>query len=434
MGAQVDGQVLAIDRVAAAEREAALDDVLQLADVARPVVARELRQRGRREGLRRDVERLAVAAHVLGGEQRDVVAALAQRRQHDRDDVHPVVEIGAESTLAHLRSEVAVRGGDQAHVDFHRPRRPERHDLALLHRAQELDLQGTRDVGDLVEKEGTAVGGVEDAVIVGNRAGEGAAAMAEELAVEQRLGDGAAVDRHERLLGARAAGVDRPRDELLPGAALAGDEDGAGVGGDGVDRPIELEHGRAAADDVAESLRARDLDAQPRVLALEIADAQHVFDRHQELVGIAGLDEIVVRAELHRLHRGLGAPVAGEHDRRWRDQPPLTAARGVRLQAAQQLHAVHHRHVEIGDDDLESRRGELVERLLSVAGDRDRVAAPGEDLGEGARHVRLVLDEQDARSVACHPAAASAVSWPVGSSMVNVVPTFGVLATRISPR
>src|SRR5204863_7126264 len=98
-------------------------------------------------------------------------------------------------------------------------------------------LQRVRNVRDLVEKERAAVGRLEHAVVVADRAGEGAALVAEELAVEERVGDAAAVHREEDAIPAAAARVDRACDELLAGAALAGEENGCGVLRDGVDGP-----------------------------------------------------------------------------------------------------------------------------------------------------------------------------------------------------
>jgi len=72
----------------------------------------------------------------------------------------------------------------------------------------------------LVEEEGAALGGAEDAVVVVHGAGERPAAVAEELAVEQRLGEPRTVDGDEGMGGERAALVDGARDQLLPRAAL----------------------------------------------------------------------------------------------------------------------------------------------------------------------------------------------------------------------
>ena len=50
-------------------------------------------------------------------EQGDVVAALAQRRQADGEDVEAVVEVLTESFLVNRLKQVAVAGGDDTHVD-----------------------------------------------------------------------------------------------------------------------------------------------------------------------------------------------------------------------------------------------------------------------------------------------------------------------------
>ena len=117
----------------------------------------------------------------------DVVAAGPERRQRDVHHVQPVEQVGAEVPGARLGLEVAVGGGDQPDVDRDRAARAERRDLAVLEGAQELRLEREGDLRDLVEKERAAFGGPEDAVVVGHRAREGAAAVAEELAVEERL-------------------------------------------------------------------------------------------------------------------------------------------------------------------------------------------------------------------------------------------------------
>ena len=56
-------------------------------------------------------------------------------------------------------------------------------------------------------------------------AGERAAAMAEQLALEHVAGHRRAVERDERLLRARGMRVNGAGQDLLAGAALAGDED-----------------------------------------------------------------------------------------------------------------------------------------------------------------------------------------------------------------
>ena len=84
--------------------DGALDRVLELAHVAGPGVALE---RAQRLGLEapRPATRLVARAREEGlGEQPDVLAALAQRRQRDRHDVDAVEEIGAEAALRRPRA------------------------------------------------------------------------------------------------------------------------------------------------------------------------------------------------------------------------------------------------------------------------------------------------------------------------------------------
>ena len=83
-----------------AEGDAALDDALQLADVARPVVAAEEVERVGREagdGLGELARRTAAAEMI--GEALDVAAAVAEGRQPEADDADPVVEVAAEPAL-----------------------------------------------------------------------------------------------------------------------------------------------------------------------------------------------------------------------------------------------------------------------------------------------------------------------------------------------
>ena len=68
------------------------------------------------------------------------------------------------------------------------------------------------------------VGQLQLAELVAVGAGEAALDVAEELGFEQRFGQAGAVDGHEGPLGAGAPVVHGLRDQLLAGAALAGDQ------------------------------------------------------------------------------------------------------------------------------------------------------------------------------------------------------------------
>src|SRR5207244_13111044 len=97
-------------------------------------------------------------------------------------------------------------------------------------------------LGALVEEEAALVGHLELAELLLVGVGEGPLLVAEELALEEGLGDRRAVERDERAAAAGALVVDRLGDELLPRAALTGDEHRRLEGRDSEVRPDDLLH------------------------------------------------------------------------------------------------------------------------------------------------------------------------------------------------
>ena len=91
------------------------------------------------------------------------LGAVAQGGQVNGHHVEAVVEILAEPAGLDLLLEVAVGGGDEAHVDVDGLDAADALELALLQRAQQLHLHLDRDLADLVEEEGAAVGQLEAA-------------------------------------------------------------------------------------------------------------------------------------------------------------------------------------------------------------------------------------------------------------------------------
>ncbi len=125
------------------------------------------------------------------GERRNVVAPIAQRRQHDLDRVEPEQQILPEAAGRHLGVDVGVGRRQDAHVDAARARRAEPLELAGRDHAQQLRLLRHRHVGDFVEEERSAVGQLESPHAIRARIGKGAAHVAEQLALEDGLGHAA---------------------------------------------------------------------------------------------------------------------------------------------------------------------------------------------------------------------------------------------------
>ena len=84
-----------------------------------------------------------------------------------------------------------------------------------------LTCKRQRDVADLVEEQGAAMGELDLALGGLDRAGEGALLVAEQLGLEQVLGDRGAVDRDEAAAAAPARLVDAAGEQFLAGAADA---------------------------------------------------------------------------------------------------------------------------------------------------------------------------------------------------------------------
>ncbi|HMB82336.1 MAG TPA: sigma 54-interacting transcriptional regulator, partial [Vicinamibacterales bacterium] len=168
---------------------------------------------------------LRVLAQEVGGQRRNVLAAVAERRELDLDGVQAEQEILPEPPRGDFVAEVRVRGRHDAHVGLARPRRADALEVACFEDAQELRLQVERDVGDLVEEERAAVGQLEEAAPRRLRARERAFDVAEELARHELGRKRGQVLRDEARLAAVAPRVDLRGDELLAGARLAVEQD-----------------------------------------------------------------------------------------------------------------------------------------------------------------------------------------------------------------
>ena len=147
-------------------------------------------------------------------------------------------------------------------------------------------------------------------------AGERALLVAEQLGLEQRLRNRRAVDRDERAVGARAERVQRPREQLLAGAALAFEQHGR-VGRRGaVQRQRHLLQLRILADDLRRAAPLRELLLQEDVLGRQAPLRERALDHQQQMIGIDRLGEEVERAFLHRRDGVLDAAERGHDDDR----------------------------------------------------------------------------------------------------------------------
>src|SRR5262249_13574968 len=76
----------------------------------------------------------------VAGEQWNILAPLAQRRQRHRKDVQPVIEISAELPFLNHASQVLVGGGNDPHIDLKGMAAAQPLELLLLKGTQEFGL------------------------------------------------------------------------------------------------------------------------------------------------------------------------------------------------------------------------------------------------------------------------------------------------------
>jgi hypothetical protein len=208
-----------------AQNDGTLNHVLQLTDIARPLCAFEVVESTRIDAVNCAAEARGVLGHEVLHQVRYVFRALAKRRQLDRKNVQPVEEIATESFVANVFFQIAVRRRNYTHIYLDRLHAAKALELVLLEHTEEHDLRVSRKLADLVEEKRSAVRLLKTSFPALDRAGEGAAFMAEQLGGEQRLGDCGAVYLDERCSRAIGESVNRICDDFLASTGFALDKD-----------------------------------------------------------------------------------------------------------------------------------------------------------------------------------------------------------------
>ena len=117
--------------------------------------------------------------------QRDVVAAVAKRRQVQLEHAEAIVQVFAEAFVADVLLQVLIRGGDDADIDADFFGRADGQKRMAFENAQQLGLAFERQLADFVEKQRAQIGLLEEADVVAIGAGERAGFVAEELAFHE---------------------------------------------------------------------------------------------------------------------------------------------------------------------------------------------------------------------------------------------------------
>ena len=106
--------------------------------------------------------------------------------KHEWHHVEPVEEIFAEAPFFHLVHQIAVRGGDESHVDRELARPAQAPEGLRLQDLEELGLQLQRQLSDLVQENRATIGQLEQAGLAFLRVRERALLVTEQLGIEKR--------------------------------------------------------------------------------------------------------------------------------------------------------------------------------------------------------------------------------------------------------
>ena len=119
--------------------------------------------------------------------------------------------------------------------------------------------------------------------------------------------------------------------------------------------------------------------------------AQHGLDAGRDLLGVKGLDDVVIRAQFKAKHLVIGLTLCGQHN----DGGVVLAA-----DFAAGLPAVHHRHHNVQQHQIRVQLVKLRQRRRAVVNHRHIVAFLYQIQAEQFADIFIVIDDQNL--LVCH--------------------------------
>src|SRR5262249_31525366 len=208
-------QMLRSNERALGFNHSSFERVPKFADVSWPVVLQKSvlcvsgqRRRGTTDGCRDFFQEYFT-------QKKNVTAPLAQRRDMHLEHLNSIVEILTKIAAVDCLGEIAVRGGDDAHVGLQRPRASETPKFTLLENSQKLCLRLPAHFTDFIEKQHAARCEFDLAWLRSLRPCEVSEFVSEELGFQKLLRKRRTIQRDERPAVPRRRTMDEPRDDLL---------------------------------------------------------------------------------------------------------------------------------------------------------------------------------------------------------------------------
>src|ERR1035437_8454843 len=281
-----------------------LNDILEFADIAGPLVFHQRFHGAGPDIMYRLTEVGCILLEEIPGEQGDIFRALAQRRHVDGHDVYTVIQVAAEcARLDHLL-QVAVGGEQDSKVQRDQFIAAQPAELLLLQDAQQLHLGVETELADLIQQQGPFSGLLQVADPRPRGAGESPTLVSKQLRFNQRFRNGAAGHRDEGLLGAVPCVVNGSGNQFFACAALSGDQNGRTEMRDAANEVVYHLGAAAGADQPVATVR----QAHGEPHAFELFLHERVFigapDNDLEFHQRWRFSNAVMGAAPHELHGG----------------------------------------------------------------------------------------------------------------------------------
>ena len=169
----------------------------------------------------------------------------------DRENVQAIVEIATEFAIQHHLFEIAVGGGDQAHVGLDQLVAAQTFKFLLLQHAQQFGLQFQRHIAYFVKEQRAFIRQFETTNALGAGTGKRAALVTEQVAFQQARRHCRAVHFHHPAVITAAQVMDGAGNQLFAGAGFTEDQHRTVAWGDHLHLLEDVEHRFATTDDFA---------------------------------------------------------------------------------------------------------------------------------------------------------------------------------------
>jgi hypothetical protein len=246
-------------------------EILQLADVAGPLVAHQDVHRLRGNGVDGFIHSPGKLLDEVADQKGNVLLTLAQRGDVDREHIQAIVEIHSKFLLPHHSGQIPICRGDQSGVCPQGAGTPQALKFPFLQHAKKLRLEFERNLTHLIQENAALVRQFEAADTLRYGAGEGAFLVSEHFAFQQTCRNRRAVQLHKCVPGARAEVVDGARHQFFPDSSLAIDQNGRIGRRHGFHLAQHFLQGGAIADDGIEVHLAADLVFQVELLLASLS-------------------------------------------------------------------------------------------------------------------------------------------------------------------